>query len=242
MKTDSSRNENFFEQHTSSTQRKFWLDCAVDVKSSMVEQNQKSTVTTNGHAVLIVYSHLPLLPLPFFSAPLPLLLFSLFLATHAAKRSFVAGRPVPPPTTSVQTQDGGLAFATRGQCNQRCNEHPHCTNMLQIKGGHLNLWKDSNTVAIAVIVAIANVTAIVPIVVVIVVIIVIVAAVAITVAVTIVTGCCHCCQDNQSLTVFDISYAFLHMETGGCCPRLHHRTEGDGSGKPKSWKVVPGLA
>jgi hypothetical protein len=36
---------------------------------------------------------------------------------------------------SVQTRAGGLAFATRRQCNQQCDEHPHRTNMLQIKGG-----------------------------------------------------------------------------------------------------------
>ncbi len=72
MKTDSSRNENLYEQQTFSAQRKFWLDCGMDVKSSNVEQNQKSTVTTYCHAVLIVHSHLPLLPLSFFSAPLPL--------------------------------------------------------------------------------------------------------------------------------------------------------------------------
>jgi hypothetical protein len=66
---------------------------------------------------------------------------------------------------SIQTQDGGLAFATRGQCKQGCDEYPHCINMLQIKGGHLNHCKDSNTVAIAVIVVIAVITIIVAIVV-----------------------------------------------------------------------------
>jgi hypothetical protein len=65
MITDSGRNENFLESFG-------WI-FAVDVKSSMVEQNQKSTVTTNCHVVLIVHSHLPLLPLSFFLAPVPLL-------------------------------------------------------------------------------------------------------------------------------------------------------------------------
>jgi hypothetical protein len=46
MKTNSGGNEIFFEQQNFSTQRKFWLDCAMDVKTSMVEQNQKSAVTT----------------------------------------------------------------------------------------------------------------------------------------------------------------------------------------------------
>jgi hypothetical protein len=125
MKTDSGKNENFFEQHTFSTQRKFWLDCAVDVKSSMVEQNQKSTVTTDCHAVHIVHSHLPLLPLSFFSVPLPLLMslswyVFFFILFHACRQEVLVARgPVPPPTTSIQIQDGGLAFATREQCNQQ---------------------------------------------------------------------------------------------------------------------------
>jgi hypothetical protein len=100
-------------------------------------------------------------------------------------------------------------------------------------GGHLNHWKDSNNLAIAVIVVVAFVTIIVAI--------VVVVAVAVTVAVIIIAGCCHCCQDNKSLMVFDISYAFLHTKTGGCCPHLHHRTECDGLGEPKAWEVAPGL-
>jgi hypothetical protein len=80
--------------------------------------------------------------------------------------------------------------------------------MLQIKGGHLNHWNDSNTMATAVIVIVAVITIVVAIVVII--------TVAITVAITIVTGCCHCFQDNKSLMIFDISHAFLHTETGGC--------------------------
>jgi hypothetical protein len=87
--------------------------------------------------------------------------------------------------------------------------------------------------AFAVIVVIAFVTIVVAI--------VIVVAVAVTVAVTVVAGCCYYCQDNKSLMVFDISYAFLHTETDGCCPHLHHWTEGDGPGKPKAWEVAPGL-
>ncbi len=40
MKTDSGRNENFFEQHTFFTQRKLWLDCAMNVKSYSSRQNR----------------------------------------------------------------------------------------------------------------------------------------------------------------------------------------------------------
>ncbi len=87
--------------------------------------------------------------------------------------------------------------------------------------------------AIAVIVVVAFVTIVVAI--------VVVVAVAVTVAITVVAGCCHCRQDNKSLTVFDISYAFLHTETDSCCPHLKHQTEGDGPGKPKAWEVAPGL-
>jgi hypothetical protein len=72
--------------------------------------------------------------------------------------------------------------------------------------------------------------------------IVVAVAVTITVTIIVIAGCCHCCQDNESLTVFDISYAFLHTEIGGCCQHLHHQTEGDGSAKPKAWEVAPGLA
>jgi hypothetical protein len=104
--------------------------------------------------------------------------------------------------------------------------------MLQIKRGHVNHWKDSTAMAIAVIVIVAIITVVVAIIV----------PIAINIAVTVVAGCCHYCQDNKSLTVFVMSYAFLHTETGGCCQRLHHWTEGDGSGKPKAWKVAPGLA
>ncbi len=88
--------------------------------------------------------------------------------------------------------------------------------------------------AIAVIVVVAVVTIVIATVVVI--------AVAVTVAITGIAGCCQCCQDNKSLTVFDISYAFLHTKTGGCCQHLHHWTEGDGLGKPKAWDFAPGLA
>ncbi len=35
--------------------------------------------------------------------------------------------------------------------------------------------------------------------------IVVAIAIAAAVAVTVVAGCCYCCQDNKSLTVFDIS-------------------------------------
>ncbi len=63
--------------------------------------------------------------------------------------------------------------------------------------------------AIAVIVVIAVITVIVAI--------LVVDTVAITVAITFIAGCCTCCQDNESLMVFDVSYAFLHTETGGCC-------------------------
>ncbi len=143
MRTDSGRNENFFEQHTFSAQRKFWLDCTVDVKSSTMEQHQKSTVTTNCRAILIVHSHLPLLPLSFFSSTTAtaaiVVMVSVFL--YSLSRTLPRGpccqTTSAPPTTSVQTQDGGLAFATRGQCNQRYDEHPHHTNMLQIKRGNL---------------------------------------------------------------------------------------------------------
>jgi hypothetical protein len=92
--------------------------------------------------------------------------------------------------------------------------------------------------AIAVIVVIAVITIVVAIVIV----VAIAVIVAITAAATGIAGCCHCCQDNTFLRVFDVSYAFLHMETGGCYQRLHHRTEGDGSGKPKAWEVAPRLA
>jgi hypothetical protein len=60
MKNDSGRNENFF--------GKFWLDFAVDVKSSMVEQNQKSTVTTNCHAILSPQPSTISAPFIFFGA------------------------------------------------------------------------------------------------------------------------------------------------------------------------------
>jgi hypothetical protein len=80
--------------------------------------------------------------------------------------------------------------------------------MLQIKGGAPYHWKDSNTVAIAVIVIVAMVTFVVAIVV------VIAVADAVTIAVIIVTGCCHCCKDNKFLTVFVMSHVFLQPQTG----------------------------
>jgi hypothetical protein len=132
LKTDSGRNENFL--------GKFWLDFAVDVKSSTVEENQ-STVTTNCHAILIVHSHLPLLPLSFFfstgatAAVVVMVSFFLYSLPRMLPRGLCCRTTSVPAYNICPDLRWRLAFATRGQCNQQCNMHPHHTNMLQIKGG-----------------------------------------------------------------------------------------------------------
>jgi hypothetical protein len=154
---------------------------------------------------------------------------------HAAERSLLPDDQCPCLQRPSRCETGGLPLPPGGSATNNAMSIPTASTCFRSRGGHLNHWKDSNTVAIAVIVLVAIVTVVVPIVVVIAITIVI------TVIITVVAGCCHCCQDNKSLTVFDISYAFLHTETGGCCQRLHHWVEGDGSGKPKAWEVAPRL-
>jgi hypothetical protein len=73
---------------------------------------------------------------------------------------------------------------------------PTTSTCFRSRGGHLNHLKDNNTMAIAVFVVVAIVTVVVAIV------IIITVTVAVAITVTIVASCCHCCQDNKSLTVF----------------------------------------
>ncbi len=139
--------------------------------------------------------------------------FSLFLATHTAKRSLSPDDQCPRLQRLSRLELGGLPLPPGGSATNNAMSIPTAPTCFRSRRGHLNHWKDSNTLAVAVIVFVPIVTVIFAI--------VVVVAVAITVTITVITGCCHCCQDNESIMVFDISYAFLHTETGGCCQHLH---------------------
>ncbi len=130
----------------------------------------------------------------------------------------------------------GACLCPRGQCNQGCDEHPHRTNMLQIKGGAPYHWKDSNTVAMLSLLLLPLSQSLSPL------LSSSHVADAITIAVIVVAGCCHCNQDNKFLTVFVMSHVFLQPQTGDHRGRLHHQTEGDGLGEPKAWEIAPKLA
>ncbi len=215
----------------------------MDVKSSMVEHNQKSTVTTNCHAFIIVHSHLQLLPLSFFFKRRCHCchrchgkFFSLFLATHAAKRSLWPDDQCPRLQCPSRPKMGGLPLPLGGSATNNAMSIPTAPTCFRSRGGTLTirraaiLWQFYQCHSCHCHQCCRHhrhhyhcrhccrcIT------------------------VTIVTGCCHYCQENKFLTVFDMSYAFPHMETGGCCRRLYHRTEGAGSGKPNAWKIAPGM-
>jgi hypothetical protein len=101
----------------------------------------ESTVTINCRAIRFVRSHLPLLPLSiFFSATATaavVVMVSFFV--YSLPRTPTRGpccRTTSAPTYNVHPDSRrGACLCPRGQCNQQCNEHPHRTNMLQIKGG-----------------------------------------------------------------------------------------------------------
>jgi hypothetical protein len=103
-----------------------------------------STVTTNCHTVHIVHSHLPLLPLSFFSALLPLLLllswyfFSLFLATHATKRSLLPDEQCPHLQRLSRLKTGGLPLPPGGSATNDAMSIPTAPTCFRSWGGHLN--------------------------------------------------------------------------------------------------------
>ncbi len=235
MKTDSGRNENFFGS--------FGLDFAVDVKSSTVEQNEISKVTTNCHAILIVHSHLPLLPLSFFfsagatAAVIVMVSFFLYSLPRTPLRGYCCRTTSAPPYNLRPDSRQAACLCHQGAVQPMMQwaspPHQHASDQ---GGGTLIIGRTSipwQLLSLSLspsspllspsssLFAVAD---------------------AVTITIAIVAGCCHCCQDNKSLMVFDISFDFLCTETGGCCQRLHHRTEGDGLGKLMAWEVAPGLA
>jgi hypothetical protein len=142
---------------------------------------------------------------------------------------------VPLPTPSIQTQDGGLAFAPGGSATNNAMSIPTAPTCFRSRGGHLIigrtaiLWQLLSlslsllSPTLLPLLSLLHVT------------------IAVTIAITIVAGCCHCNQDNKFLTVFVMLHVFLQPQTSDRQGHLHHWTEGDGLGKPKAWEIAPRL-